>query len=229
MSEKQDNSSIIGQLPVVAPLLASAAAIAFDVGYFWGVDINYFTVFSLSEHLTFSFEALPVALFVAMASLLGLVIGMRAPTQIVKFDEGKKHLKSINLLYKYLPELLILCIVIYSFYLEYWEIAIAGVVALGEMILFDLVRDLRRDITALTLAWALLALVFSLLIGHLLARNYIALDSTRELYVVGRENGSNMTVRLIRSGERGILVFDPKERQLQFVLWKTVTLISRKK
>jgi hypothetical protein len=50
------------ELLVLIPLVGTALAVAFDVGYFTGVDINFFTFFSLSEHIVFALEVLPAAL-----------------------------------------------------------------------------------------------------------------------------------------------------------------------
>jgi hypothetical protein len=47
---------------VIAPILGSALCATFDVGYFWGVDINFFNAFSLTEHIVFSIQAIPIAL-----------------------------------------------------------------------------------------------------------------------------------------------------------------------
>jgi len=49
------------ELLVFVPLLGSALAVAFDVGYSTGLDLRFFTFFSLTEHITFALEALPFA------------------------------------------------------------------------------------------------------------------------------------------------------------------------
>src|ERR1700688_3923944 len=50
---------------LVIPLIGAIIAITYDVGYFFGVDINYFTVFSLAEHLVFALEPVPFAIVMA--------------------------------------------------------------------------------------------------------------------------------------------------------------------
>jgi|SRR6185437_16605126 len=58
----------------LVPFLIVALAITFDVGYFWAIDINFFTLFSLSEHLVFAAEEIPlviaVSIFVLFATAL---------------------------------------------------------------------------------------------------------------------------------------------------------------
>src|SRR4051812_36996300 len=52
---------------VAIPILGTGSALTFDVGYFYGIDINFFTIFSLPEHLVFALEAAPLA-FVASSA-----------------------------------------------------------------------------------------------------------------------------------------------------------------
>jgi hypothetical protein len=42
---------------VLIPLIGSVLALTYDVGYFYGIDINFFTFFSVTEHLVFAIEA----------------------------------------------------------------------------------------------------------------------------------------------------------------------------
>jgi hypothetical protein len=38
----------------VVPLVGASIAMCFDVGYFYGVGIDYFTLFLLTEHIGFA-------------------------------------------------------------------------------------------------------------------------------------------------------------------------------
>jgi hypothetical protein len=74
-------------------------AVAFNVGYFYQIDINIFTLFSLSEHIVFAIKALPVA--VAMLVVFVIVIWIFGSTH-EKTDERvsavKRATKLIGLL-----------------------------------------------------------------------------------------------------------------------------------
>jgi hypothetical protein len=50
------------------PLLAAILALSIDVGFFYAFEINFFTLFSLSEHVLFALEVLPVAIIVLFAA-----------------------------------------------------------------------------------------------------------------------------------------------------------------
>jgi hypothetical protein len=82
MAEGPKSSAFNRELLVILPLAGSAIAITYDVGYFSALDINYFTMFSVSEHIVFAFEALPLALL----ATLSLVV---APIAWAKGREGR--------------------------------------------------------------------------------------------------------------------------------------------
>src|ERR1700741_672755 len=62
------------------PIYGAALAITYDVGYFYGLDMGYFTMFSLAEHLVFAMQAIPFSL------AFSLVI----PAGIVSFELGSQ-------------------------------------------------------------------------------------------------------------------------------------------
>src|SRR4051812_8481243 len=45
--------------------ISAALALAFDVGYFWGIGVHYFAMFSLGEHTLFAIQAAPYAIVIA--------------------------------------------------------------------------------------------------------------------------------------------------------------------
>jgi hypothetical protein len=60
------SSSAIKDYFVFVPFVLSAGAVTFDLGYFYGIDIKFFTLFTLSEHLLFALEALPSVFVIAL-------------------------------------------------------------------------------------------------------------------------------------------------------------------
>lgn len=71
------------ELAIFIPLIGTVIAISYDVGYFYGIDIKFFTLFSVTEHIAFALEATPIALAVALsvAAFVGtgfdLVVGLK--------------------------------------------------------------------------------------------------------------------------------------------------------
>jgi hypothetical protein len=55
---------------LIAPFLGGAIAVSFDVGFFWGLNFRFFTLFTLSDHINFALGALPLALFTSIGVVL---------------------------------------------------------------------------------------------------------------------------------------------------------------
>jgi len=59
-------------------LFATAIAITYDVGYFYAIKSSFFTLFSLSEHIVFALQALPLAfLLIPFGALAILYFGQQ--------------------------------------------------------------------------------------------------------------------------------------------------------
>jgi hypothetical protein len=61
---------------VLLPLLGSTLALTFDVGYFTALQINFFSFFSISEHIVFALEVLPAAI-AASISIIAIPFSVR--------------------------------------------------------------------------------------------------------------------------------------------------------
>ncbi len=72
MKETPIRTFEVKDILAIAPILWAAFALLFDVGYFYGVDINYFNFFSFTEHLVFAAQAAPYAM--ALLFLTGFFI-----------------------------------------------------------------------------------------------------------------------------------------------------------
>src|SRR5450631_341379 len=76
--------SSIKELAIFVPIFGTAISITYDVGFFWGLDINYFTLFSLTEHIVVALEAMPVALGSAF-----LIVGFIMSAKILSQREDR--------------------------------------------------------------------------------------------------------------------------------------------
>jgi hypothetical protein len=196
---------------VLLPVLASAMAVTYDVGYFGALDISYFSFFSLSEHIVFAIQALPFAIIAAMAVLyvtnfwmarlrplklkpsvttilvvltIGTIVGA-----VVLFITGPVSIG-----------LFVLCIPI-MFALGYYEAPSQFMLAaaLGTTLLVSFGigfddgsrRTLRRDIS------------------HVLATT-----------------SGDLRVKLIRSGESGILFYNVSTQLIEFLRWEEIKRIT---
>jgi hypothetical protein len=62
-------------LTAAVPVIATSFAFAFNVGYFTAIDIGWFSIFSLQEHVVFALRAIPIA----VVALVLFVIGLNLP------------------------------------------------------------------------------------------------------------------------------------------------------
>src|SRR4051812_23785803 len=79
MAETKQPSFSAKDFFVLIPLVGTTLAALYEVGFFYGIGISYFTLFSLSEHIVFALTALPLA--------LGLALGL--PTAYISYKLGE--------------------------------------------------------------------------------------------------------------------------------------------
>jgi hypothetical protein len=207
------------EITVLIPLIGSAIAISYDVGYFYGTDIRLFTLFSLAEHILFAFAAAPVAL--AMTILLTAFFGPSIDVAIgLKISATARTVKKKT---KGFIEIGALALVIAALgaalYFRYFWVA-ACLISGAAVALFRILPIPRKLIYLIS---CVLVIVAAFALGHDFARSYI-LDGSPN-HSIQLEN-ETLLVKLIRSGDRGILYYEPKAKQLNFVRWDAVKKLS---
>jgi hypothetical protein len=75
------------------PIAASIFAFAFDIGYFYSIDISWFGFFSLQEHAAFALRALPLALSALI--IIAIVLNPEGIRNLFDF-RLKKQIKLIK-------------------------------------------------------------------------------------------------------------------------------------
>jgi hypothetical protein len=63
---------LIAVAPIV-PIVASGFAVTYNVGYLLAFDLSWFSFFSLSDHVVFALRAIPVAIGLSVALLIGFM------------------------------------------------------------------------------------------------------------------------------------------------------------
>jgi len=232
--ETQTEVTFPKEMLVFIPLVGTVIAISFDVGYFSGIDINFFTLFSLTEHVVFALEASPFALAAAVAVTLAVKLRV-GETLIEKLSKSKSDEKLIEKLSKsksrskieivVLVTLMVagLAIIALSFYLThfFWMVFVA--LLAGGVVSWVKHRTLPKA--------TLYSIVGVLVITAAFVWGYdIAADYTTNNKVVHHsiqfENETH-EVNLIRSGDRGVLYYEPTSAQVVFVRWETVKKLTR--
>src|SRR5262245_11662859 len=83
---------------LLLPLVGTLLAITFDVGYFTGIDIKYFSVFSLAEHIGFALQVAPLALIAALVSAMTISFISKGGTKEFKAKTHKTIVNPITLI-----------------------------------------------------------------------------------------------------------------------------------
>jgi hypothetical protein len=73
MEELTLDRTSLKDLAILIPLVGIVLAVTYDVGFFYGIGIEYFTLFSLQEHILFALQAIPTAFALAFAVPSGIL------------------------------------------------------------------------------------------------------------------------------------------------------------
>ena len=217
----------------MVPLLGSVTGVTFDVGYFYGVGINYFTLFSLSEHLVFALEALPLALALAALIVASIAVydGVRIQTWVndlnarilgsTKADEIKlKPIVMRNLVRKdVLYWIFDAAAVGFWIYMRAWAIATLTSFVLIAFFVSDLWFQVVLSRRVLMAYGCVMVLCTSFVAGYDWGSNAIETKRAQDTIEV---TGSFIRGKILRSGDRGILAYSPDSSEIKLVPWSEI-------
>jgi hypothetical protein len=213
-------------------------SIIFDVGYFSGVDINFFTLFSLSEHTLFAFEALPQAAVILVALSVGFFIcnAAASPPEVRALNKRWRPAAMLAL------SLTVTAFII-TFMLTFWlslppsivfrhyrnTIISAGLAQMG-IFLFQQQKG-RIFLGSVTKSTAFTVLIPILIVsfcyGRESARIYTSSEvKTSLLHTLTTKDSQKIKTRVVRSGEKGLLIYDLAQNLTRFLKWDDVTEIQ---
>ncbi|GIQ76213.1 hypothetical protein [Bradyrhizobium sp. RD5-C2] len=218
---------------LVLPVIGTAVAVTFDVGYLHGIDINYFTLFSVSEHVAFALEALPFAISIVILLTivpLGLDYMRKRRSQrgsiaaATSKEAGKRRIR----FYKDGFFWFFLLIALWNVAdvwsdptsVFYWASTVFAFLFLGLNILFRAEEVSIRSVAAILAAYGF---VGSFAYGLDKGTAYRKSDLYK--YTVKAE-GTELKARVVRSGERGLLFFESPSNNLRFVPWSEIKGIT---
>jgi hypothetical protein len=239
---KQFAFSNLKELAVLVPVFGTAIAITYDVGFFWGLDINYFTLFSLTEHIVFAIEALPVALGLSFV-LTVLFVAYKAADQRGN-EKTERETSTLNPQQKYewLQQgaarvrrtswpwiaftLALICFAWVSrtlLSLLVFTICVALLtIGLRINILFFYPKMIQYSPFVVATYAVIASLLITFAVGVDVQQRFVR--GGKVAHAISLEN-SELTGRIVRAGERGILFYDPGSREISFVRWDAVKRI----
>lgn len=224
MDDLKPNFIGVRELLVALPLVGTTLAITYDVGFFYGLDIEYFTLFSLAEHIMFALQALPLA-FIAALIIPGTVIASFLTRRYLSLNvRSEVHARASLLLLS--VSVLVLVVGIIGIVLKYYFSAIIIVFGFGGIAaLLYPVTEFRTTVPFYASFFTVLFIVSSFCLGLQSAQSILCdRPATHTVSVAGSMDG--LHGRLIRSGERGLLFFDLASKTVSFLIWAEIKRIQ---
>jgi hypothetical protein len=207
---------------VVIPFLASALALTWEVGFFLRIKGGAFGLFTISEHITFSLQALPIALMMASAA-----VGMMF--QIDLMNRFIRHSRYENLM---LVSAIVVLIALNVYLFIYSpSVAILAMDALGlaSVLAIKLSRFLFKKPIVISVLGLFSLFVVTFALGIDSARNELKSKRPLNKIELGEKDKlapREVHVRILRTGERGVLCYDPATQQFSLLPWDNVRKIE---
>ncbi|MCP3369892.1 hypothetical protein [Bradyrhizobium cajani] len=230
-------------LTFAGPLLASSLAVTYDVGFFVGIGLGFFSFFSLSEHLVFALQSLPFAippvavlLFWSTSGWYGYRLGYRDGFASARGD-AEPQLGRLGSLVRACAQGLRSMIWIQRLWTGFmvlfiihgvWRGQYTSAFLLSCMLLYlanaqSVHEAWKTRAPALMAACAIASLILSFLIG--LQRANTILNSQEPTEKIGIDD-KVLPARLVRGGDKGLLFFSLDDKKIRFLRWESVKQIE---
>lgn len=227
-ADRQPSLSMSKDFLFLVPLLGSALAITYDVGFFSGIGLGFFTLFSLSEHIVFALAIFPLALLFALSC--GLLIYFTDPIEKLLYETAKNSSpakRKLFLLIDIAFTVLLIGGVAYMAYIVFIvpRLYLLGAGSLVGAVMFGIVAK-SKSLLARAVFGCAGAVITAYVFGFAVAKAYLQPNSHRSETIITTKIGSEEDTLLIRSGDRGVLFFDNKTKQIILLRWDEIKQIG---
>jgi hypothetical protein len=208
------------------PAAATLLAVSYDVGYFLEIDLQFFTFFSLGEHIVFALMALPLVLVLLFVTLLGIALAQALTGWADRIFPTKPQSEPPNWKAPAIWIVLFVGLIIIALLvgvLIYLVIATQVGAPLVGAVVFGLCIIAVR--TQSLFVWVLVAMgvfVVAFVLGSDFSRIHRAGGKANNLIV----DGQGVRGQIVRSGERGVLFYDSEAKAYRMVRWADLKEIS---
>ena len=193
---------------LILPALATLLTMAYDVGYFFGIDIRFFTFFSLSEHIVFALHALPFAFLILGALITTMPIGDTSKRKW--FDKAHPFDMATRIF-----------LTIVAIAVAVWSVVrygIASPICFLIVLVLAIIFSVERSVRSLSIL-GLGLLVFSFMLGADISR-IDRLDPSFSHTIV--TDAEFIEGKMVRAGERGVLFYDLKTKKFGMQRWEGI-------
>lgn len=212
-------------------------ALTFDIGYFTGVDINFFTFFTLSEHILFVIQQLPFSIVVLGITITFVGLLNYHYITISDFYNRRGIIASIfwtviSICGTY-GIFIILNTLIYpkpffendytadtayaAAFFSALTIICLSIIAAASI---DIIKRYRHYFFSFIIY--ICSIIFASFVGYLSARSQISTSNKKIEQTIITKDSENIAARILRSGDKGVLFFDPSEKKAVFLRWENI-------
>src|SRR5580700_7554417 len=208
MADKEGERLTPKELLVLLPALGSILAIVYDLGFFVGLQADYFTLFSLSEHLVFAIQALPIGLG---SSLVAITILMFLQTTLAGDGRLTFQTKGMRKIAFLILGIVFILTGIVAAILKQYFLVIQTFICILIVLYLLTTQRLRWPVAILFVTVIAVSAIF--FVGAQLGHD-IKLKTAPNSVITMSEGAGEYRGVFIRNGERGILLFDTDARHL---------------
>lgn len=214
-------------LLVALPVLGSALAMTFDVGYFTAANINFFTVFSISEHIVFALEVLPLAILASTLIIIAPIAAERA--QISGFKDAIAELTTGKRTKFYRRKIFWFDCALFMFLALqiYYFRSLSSIFVFVSFATLNFLALRFSEYLRRPMIWGGISFIFCSAIafttGFDTATHYR--ENPKFPYTI-KTADAELRAKIVRSGERGILFYEEVSKQLSILPWGEIKKIS---
>jgi hypothetical protein len=242
--DDKSREQLVRLLTVAAPLYTTSLAICYDVGFFSGLDIGFFTFYSITEHLVFALQALPWALIPALtifsvASILWW--GYRfsknevaAFTEKIKAASEEEKQQTLDRLRNDIRRNKVINVIvwisaagIFAASIRFETFTTAFLIATSQSIYQFVFHNNRLDnpLVRAGLIGILISTgwIASFLLGY--DRSHTVLKAEAPSEIIHSDAGEQK-IRIIRSGDKGLLFKSFETNKATFLRWDSIKRIE---
>jgi hypothetical protein len=195
---------------VLLPMIAGSVAVSYEVGFFSGIGMNYFYVFSLSEHLTFALADLPMALGIALVTLFSITWAGQYPTITL----------SLPLAF------IFACGTIIAYYRPFDNLAFPALLFVCIGGVGGLLAS-KKNVSPNHILFFVFVCVISVSLITGQAISAVLLGRAKSAYIIQMDNGEVRGL-ILRTGTNGVLIHELKASETRLIPWTRIRLISRR-
>jgi hypothetical protein len=238
--------TIWGDIAVKLPAFLSLFAVAFVVGYFYAIDICWFSLFSLTDQLVFTLRSLPIAVGATLLLLMFLKVSLdeaerndraeKLPSERKSIDTAKE--RPLRRVGSALWLIVVIGIACYMFYTKHIGTSVSFMFVTIGTIYFEFIVRFKRPPMRI-LYWSIKVTIICLIVGFLsgyslinqetfimytpfINKQYISYTVSIHLKKTEDSPESELQGRLVFSGTNGVLIYNHDRDQVRLVKWDNI-------